>query len=377
MTMTLSRWMWIAGFLLFVGFLYLTKGILLPFVLGLAIAYLMDPVADRLEAMKVPRSIGAAIVIAVFFLAVIGILLAFWPLLQSQLANMSEKLPATLANFRPWLNSMLAGLSERFGVVVPTDVEGVLSGVSSDLLAKVQDSAVKLVSGGLAFFNIMGMVLISPVVAYYLLRDWDLIVARVDSWLPRHVAPDVREQAAKIDEVLAGFVRGQVSVSLSMGLIFAVGWALIGLDYALVLGLLGGILGIIPFVGAFLTALVAFVLAIGQWGLDPLNLALVAGVFVFGQIMEGSFLTPRFVGDRVGLHPVWVLFAVFAGGEVMGFVGVLVALPMAAAIAVLVRYAIDRYLDHYELHPVAVNQEPSPAALETMSEDDREPPVTP
>ncbi|WCL52810.1 AI-2E family transporter [Gimibacter soli] len=377
MTMTLSRWLWIGGFLLLIGFLYLTKGILLPFVIGLAIAYLMDPVADRLEAMKVPRGIGAAIVIAVFFLAVIGILLAFWPLLQSQLANMSEKLPATLANFRPWLNGMLADLSDRFGFAVPTDVEGVLSGVSADILAKVRDSAVKLVSGGIAFFNIMGMVLISPVVAYYLLRDWDLIVARIDSWLPRHVAPDVREQAAKIDQVLAGFVRGQVSVSLSMGVIFAIGWALVGLDYALVLGLLGGILGIIPFVGAFLTALVAFVLAIGQWGFDPLHLALVAGVFVFGQIMEGSFLTPRFVGDRVGLHPVWVLFAVFAGGEVMGFVGVLVALPLAAAIAVLVRYAIERYLDHYELHPVAVNEEPSPAALETISEDDREPPVTP
>ncbi|WP_262695270.1 AI-2E family transporter [Kordiimonas aquimaris] len=348
----MNRWVWIASVLVFVLFVYLTKGVLLPFIAGLAIAYFLDPVADALEMRKVPRGMAAAIVIALFFFIIIGVLLAFWPVLQSQLAAVAKTLPNTLASFKPWLNQVMANLMDNYGVDFGADADSMLANLSSGLLSQGREAAAGALKGGLAFFNILTLILISPVVAFYLLRDWDLIIAKLDSWLPSKGGNIVREQAKKIDSVLAGFVRGQLLVSTIMGVLYGVGWALTGLDFAIVLGVLAGVMSFVPFVGALFAAIVAVAMAIGQWGFDPMQIALVVGVFFVVQTIESAFLTPRLVGERVGLHPVWVLFAVFAGGEVMGFVGVLVAVPATAAIAVLVRYWIERYLEHYQDKPI-------------------------
>ncbi len=347
----MNRWYWVGGVGVAALLFYLTRGILLPFLAGLAIAYFLDPVADKLEARKVPRSLAAAMVISLFFLLIIAILLAFWPVLQSQIVAASHTLPKTLANLRPWLNEMMLTLSERFGSDLSTDVDGLVANFSGEILAKVRDAATSALKSGLALFNLLSLALISPVVAFYLLRDWDRIVDKIDGWLPPASGTTVRALATKVDTVLAGFVRGQLLVSTTMGVLYGVGWALTGLDFAIVLGVLAGVLSFVPFVGALFAAGVAVAMAFGQWGFDPLQIALVAGVFLVVQTIEGAFLTPRLIGERVGLHPVWVLFAVFAGGEVMGFVGVLIAVPAAAAIAVLVRFYIDQYLDHYDLQP--------------------------
>ncbi len=343
----MSRWVWIASLLVTVLFIYLTRGVLLPFLAGLAIAYFLDPVADILEERKVPRGVAAGLVISVFFLLIIGVFLAFWPILQSQLSAVSTSLPNTLANLRPWLNDVLAKLMTDYGVDLGSDVDSLLGTFSEGLFVQAKAALSGAVRGGLAFFNLLTLILISPVVAFYLLRDWDLIVAKVDGWLPTENGPAMREQLKKIDDVLAGFVRGQLLVSTTMGVLYGLGWSLAGLNFGLVLGILAGVMSFVPFVGALFAAVIAVAMAIGQWGFDPMNIAAVAGVFFVVQTLEGAFLTPRLVGERVGLHPVWVLFAVFAGGEVMGFVGVLIAVPAAAAIAVLVRFWIDHYLEHY------------------------------
>lgn len=347
----MNRWVWIGSALLAVVFVYLTRGVLLPFMAGLAAAYFLDPAADALEARKVPRGAAAAIVIALFFLIVIGVILAFWPILQSQIGAVSETLPKALAGIRPWLNEVLSTFSTKFGLSLGSDVEGMLASLSDEILTKVKAAATGILRSGLALFNIVTLLLISPVVAFYLLRDWDLLVAKVNGWLPPSGASIVREQCVKIDEVLAGFVRGQLLVSTSMGILYGVGWSLVGLDFGVVLGVLAGVMSFVPFVGALFAAIVAVAIAIGQWGFDPTHVGLVVLVFVVVQTVESGFLTPRLVGERVGLHPVWVLFAVMAGGEVMGFLGVLIAVPVAAAIAVLVRFWIDRYLDHYDIKP--------------------------
>jgi len=354
----MNKWFWIGSTAVVVLFVYLTKGVMLPFLAGLAVAYFLDPLADRLEALKVPRGAAAALVITVFFLVIAGVVLAFWPILQSQIVAISHSLPKTLAGLRPWLNDTLQTLSDSFGQNVAGDVDSMLAAFSDELLARVKHGAGSILKSSFAVFNILSLMLISPVVAFYLLRDWDLLVAKVDSWLPPAGSDVVRGLAHNVDTVLAGFVRGQLIVSTIMGILYAIGWSAVGLDFAILLGVLAGVMSIVPFVGALFAAAVAVAMGIGQWGMDPLQLGLVASVFLVVQVIEGSFLTPKLIGERVGLHPVWVLFAVFAGGEVMGFVGVLIAVPAAAAIAVLVRYWIDVYLEH---HGIAEAVEPLPA----------------
>lgn len=344
----MSRWVWIGSLAVSALFIYLTRGVLLPFLAGLAVAYFLDPVADKLEARKIPRGIAAGIVITLFFLLIVGVILAFWPILQSQLSAVSNTLPQTLASFRPWLNDTLSNLMQNYGVDIGSDVDSLLATFSDGLLEQAKTALSGAVRGGLALFNLLTLVLISPVVAFYLLRDWDLIVAKVDSWLPTEGGPVMRSQLKKVDEVLAGFVRGQLLVSTIMGVLYGLGWSLTGLNFGLILGVLAGVMSFVPFVGALFAAIVAVAMAIGQWGFDPMQIAMVGAVFLVVQTIESAFLTPRLVGERVGLHPVWVLFAVFAGGEIMGFVGVLIAVPAAAAVAVLVRFWIDRYLEHYQ-----------------------------
>jgi len=366
----MNKWVWIASALMLCLFVYLTRGVMLPFMAGLAIAYFLDPVTDMLEARKVPRGAATALVLAGFFTLITGVLLAFWPIVQAQIGSVAETLPKTIANLRPWLNDTLTSLSNGFGVDLGGDVESLLAGFSDEILGKVKDGAAGLLKGSLALFNILTLVLISPVVAFYLLRDWDLLVAKVDGWLPPQAAATVREQFTKIDTVLAGFVRGQLLVSTTMGVLYGVGWSLAGLEFGVVLGVLAGVMSFVPFVGALFAAAVAIAIAIGQWGFDPTQIGLVALVFLVVQVIEGAFLTPRLVGERVGLHPVWVLFAVFAGGEVMGFLGVLIAVPAAAAIAVLVRYWIERYLEHYDIAPEKTSE--TSDAIETVNDENAE-----
>ncbi|WP_020399080.1 AI-2E family transporter [Kordiimonas gwangyangensis] len=369
----MNKWFWIGGIAVTALFFYLTRGILLPFLAGLAVAYFLDPLADRLEARKVPRSAAAAIVITIFFLLILAVIIAFWPIMQSQIVAASKTLPETLATLKPKFNEWMDAIATRFNLDMPHDVDGLVSTFSDEILVKVREAATGAIKGSIAVFNILSLVLITPVVAFYLLRDWDRIIAKIDSWLPEPTAKTVREQAEKVDTVLAGFVRGQLLVSSCLGILYAVGWAIVGLDFAIVLGLLAGVMSFIPFVGALFAGVVAVAMAIGQWGFDPVNIALVIGVVLVVQTLEGSVISPKLVGDRVGLHPVWVLFAVFAGGEIAGFVGVLVAVPAAAAIAVLVRFYIDHYLDHYELQPKAsvpqASEQPAHVIVESKDTD--------
>lgn len=340
---TRSHVAWLAAVLVLVMFISLTKAVLLPFLAGLAVAYLLDPAADTLEDWGLSRSAAAAIVLLVFFLSLLLLVLGFWPIIQSQLGTLAATVPDALSKLRPWLNEQLTLLSETYGTLVPADVESLLSSVASDVLQQVKEGATRVLAGSLALFSLVSLLLITPVVAFYLLRDWDRMVARADQLLPHRQASTLRRLLGQIDGVLAGFVRGQLLIAAVMAVLYAVGWSAVGLQNGLLLGLLAGSLGIIPFVGALFGAIVAMIMALTQWGLDPLNLALVAGVYGIVQGLEGVLLTPKLVGDRVKLHPVWVLFAVFAGGEVMGFVGVLIAVPVAAAIAVLVRYGLEQY----------------------------------
>lgn len=334
---------WIGGALLFLLVLWLLKGILLPFVAGLAVAYLLDPFADRLEELGLSRLL-ATIVITVFFILVwlVGTVLLL-PLLYEQAVSFLERLPGYVDLVRGWLETLTPGpLAEFLG----TD-EGALKEAVSGAATKAMDWLVSQLgsvwSGGMAFIGLLSLLIVTPIVAFYLLLDWDRMVARVDDLLPRRHAGTVRGLAREMDEVLAGFVRGQGAVCLILGVFYAASLTLAGLNFGLVVGLMAGLVSFIPYLGAVSGFVVAGLLALLQFWPDPVAIGIVLGIFVIGQFIEGNFLTPKLVGGRVRLHPVWVMFALFAFGYLMGFVGMLIAVPIAAAIGVLVRFAAARY----------------------------------
>ncbi len=335
---------WFAAAAVFIGFHYLVREILLPFVLGLGIAYAFDPLADRLTRWRIPRGIASALILAGVFAAAAAALVLLVPLLQEQLVLLAKQVPELVA----WVRAQAADLVETLrGRIAAQDVaqlQEAARGYAGDVAAWLGRLVSRLWSGGLAAVNLVSLVIVTPVVAFYLLRDWDRLMARVDGWLPRGAAPTIRAQAREIDRLISEYVRGVASVCLILAVFYGALLTLVGLDYGLVVGIFSGLISFIPFVGAILGLVISVALALYQFS-DWIPVALVAGVFVAGQLLESNVITPRLVGERIGLHPVWVLFALFAGGVLFGFVGVLLAVPAAAAIGVLARFALERYLE--------------------------------
>ncbi len=333
---------WLAGLVLFLLVLYLLRGVLLPFVAGMAVAYFLDPVCDRLQRWGFSRGWATGLVSFAFVLVfVLGLLLVL-PLLQRQIAGFAQRVPGYVELLTTHLLPRLTELGSRLGLTDLADVKGQASGLIGSLVAWLGGALGRLVTSGVALANLLSLVFITPVVAFYLLRDWDRLVIGLDSLLPRRHAATIREQLAAVDRTLAGFVRGQATVCLLLAAYYGIGLSLIGLDFVLVVGVGIGLLSFIPFVGSITGFVAAVGIALAQFD-GWLHVALVVALFAVGQFTEGNILTPRLVGDRVGLHPVWVIFALLAGGALFGFVGLLLAVPAAAVIGVLTRFAAERY----------------------------------
>lgn len=332
------RWGWVLVALATLLFFYSARAILGPFLAGFVIAYLLDPVADRLEKRGVQRWLATTVVLALFLGAIAGLVLATAPIVEAQFSQLLVSLPTIIDSVRPWVEEW----GRRTGTPVRADV--VPTELLQRAIAWLTGAVGGIIAGGLAFFNLISLVVVAPVVAFYLLRDWDTVTDRLASWWPRRYDMTIRQLLEQADEALSGFVRGQFLVCICLAVLYAVGWGLIGLDYFIVLALLAGLLGFVPFVGPFFGVAMSVLVAIGQFGLDPTNIGLVLLVFVIVQVIEGSVLTPNLIGNRIGLHPVWVLFAIFAGGELMGVVGIFLAVPIAAVTGVLARWLLTQYL---------------------------------
>ncbi|MBC7908360.1 MAG: AI-2E family transporter [Rhodospirillaceae bacterium] len=334
---------WLIGLAGCLGALYLLSGVLLPFVAGMAIAYFLDPLADRLERTGLSRMAATSMITAIFFLVVVLALIVLVPILEDQIIAFAQKVPGYLDNLNERLQPYLAELKRRLS---SRDLEKLKSSAgeyAGTAMAWLADVVRGVLTGSLALVNVLSLVFITPIVTFYLLRDWDVIVNKVDSWLPREHADTIRAQFREIDRTLAGFVRGQATVCLSLGAFYGIGLSLVGLDLGLIIGLGSGVFSFIPYLGSISGFVIGVGLAFAQTG-DWHLPAMVAGVFVVGQIIEGNFLTPKLVGDKVGLHPVWIMFALLACGSLFGFVGILLAVPVSAVIGVLVRFSIARYL---------------------------------
>jgi predicted PurR-regulated permease PerM len=325
--------------------LWRLSDILLPFVAGMAIAYLLDPLVDWLQRHRVPRWLGTSLVILVFSALLVALLILVVPLLEKQIVDLAKRLPALFTDATTRLDELSRRLQLEAGV--PEDqiqsIQQTVTERGTAALGWVASNAGSLVTSGLAVVNLISLLVITPVVAFYLLRDWPRMLARIDSWLPRASAETIRAQMREVDRTLAGFVRGQALTCVILAALYAIGLTVVGLQSGVVVGIIIGSITFIPYVGTIGGAILSVGLALLQFP-DWLPVIKVAIVFVVGHALEGNLLQPLMVGDRVGLHPVWVIFALLAGGALFGFVGLLLAIPVAAVIGVGVRFALSRYL---------------------------------
>lgn len=335
---------WLAGLAAVIGALYALSAILLPFVAGIAIAYLLDPVTDVLEKWRLPRWAAAALVTFGSILVVVAGVLLLIPLLQTQLLDFVERIPQYAELVRERAVRLLEFLQARLSAAEMDALRAKIGAFAGrDAIAWLGGVLGGLWGGGVALLNVLSLMVITPIVTFYLLRDWDLLVARIDGWLPRRHVDVIREQMRLIDRTLSGFVRGQLMVCLMLGVFYAIGLTVVGLDFGLVIGLATGLVSFVPYFGMLAGFVVGIGVAVAQFG-SWVPVALVAAVFVIGQFIEGNFITPRVVGNRIGLHPVWLIFALLAGGALFGFTGLLLAVPVAAVLGVLVRFSLERYL---------------------------------
>lgn len=313
-----------------------------PFIAGFILAYLLDPAVVRLQALQLgerqmSRAGAASLVLLVFVAALVGLLLATAPIIEAQVVQLVERLPGLIERTMPLVQSLFDRLSGRF------DVSGVVDSLGQRAANWASGSIGPIIAGSLSVFGALNFLIVTPIVTYYLLRDWPGIASTMQGWWPRPHFAAFRQVVVDSDAALGGFVRGQSLVCAVLAVFYAVGWTLVGLDYALVLGLLAGVFGFVPFLGVIVAVVLSLMVALGQFGLDWVQLLLVFGVFQVGQILESAVLTPNLIGDRIGLHPVWVLFSVFAGGAVAGLAGVFLAVPVAAVLGVVVRAMLANY----------------------------------
>lgn len=344
--MTNTQRIWtVVTVVLFLFLLFLLKPVLLPFLVGAALAYLGDPIADRLESKGISRTLAVSLVFFGIMLLQIIILILTVPLIGRQLDLLATKIPVWLHSLQstiiPWLQQQL-NLPE--GSLPVAEFKTAITEnwmTAGSLLGQVWS---RLAGSGFAMLAGLANIALIPVVTFYLLRDWDVLMGHIRDLLPRSYKSTVVKLATECDEILGAFIRGQLIVMLALGVIYSIGLWAIGLDLALLLGLLAGLASIVPYMG-FAVGIVAAGVASWFQFYEFMPLLAVAGVFGIGQMLEGMVLTPLLVGDRIGLHPVAVIFAIMAGGQLAGFAGVLLALPVAAVLMVLLRHAHQGYKD--------------------------------
>ncbi len=324
--------------------LQLFASILLPFVAAAGIGYFLDPVASRLHRWGIPRTIAALLLIVAFLAAGLLFALLLYPLILAQINILISRLPGYIQAVRAFADQALTHLQERLGPdFVDEKLRDLVGGQAGAMLAFVATALRGVIGSSFAIFNVLTLVVVTPVVAFYFLRDWPGVIGRIDGWLPRRYAATFRAQAHEVDRILSAWLRGQLLCCLVLALFYASALSVVGLDLGLIVGLSAGLLSFIPYVGTITGAVTSIGLAFAQFPTWH-GVALVAGVFVLGQLLEGYVIYPRFLGDRVELHAVWVIFALFAGGAAFGFLGVLLAVPVTAVIGVLCRFWLHRYL---------------------------------
>ncbi len=336
-----ARW-WGVGLVALVIILLLLAEVLAPFVMGAAIAYFADPLADRLEKRGVSRILATVIITATALIVFMLLIAIVTPLVVNQVRLAITAAPGIIDAIRAFVEQTVLPM-----LPMDTSKGNILSEALTRFENQVRDVSVKILESawsiGLAGVNFITLAVITPVVAFYLLLDWDNMVERIDDLLPRHHRDTIRELATRVDGVLAGFVRGQLTVCLILGAFYAAGLIIVQLPFGLIVGMFAGLISFIPFVGSILGGALSLGIALFHFWDTPQWIVAVFAIFAIGQVVEGNFLSPKLVGGSVGLHPVWLMFSLSAFGALFGFTGLLVAVPTAAVIGVFLRFSIEQY----------------------------------
>ncbi len=366
-----ERWQWLVVALVSGALIYLLAPVLTPFAVAALFAYLGDPLVDRLERLRLSRTLAVSVVFAVWLLVLTLVLLLLVPYVERQIDSFIRQLPVWFAWFQqqaaPWLEA-------RFGITLDLPDPAQLLGVLQEHWKEAGGAAATIVSrvsrSGFAIVAWLAHLVLIPVVTFYLLRDWDLLVARVHELVPRKGEPVIARLARESDDVLGAFLRGQLSVMIVLGALYAIGLWAVGIDVGPLIGMLAGLISFVPYLGAIFGVLMGVIAALVQHH-DWLHVVLVLIVFGVGHLIEGYVLVPRLIGNKIGLHPVAVMFAILAGGELFGFLGVLLALPLAAVAMVLLRYLHERYTAStlYQTPAVVVPAGPDAAPVLPAEED--------
>ena len=335
---------WLLALLALILLIGLLQNILLPFVAGMAIAYFLNPAVDRLSSWGVNRVVASVMVVGIGGVIIVSLLIMLLPLLVNQAQQFAIALPGEVDRLKGLTESWAR---ERLGSYFPQFEEGLTRAtrtLTDDWASLAGKAAASIWQRGLAVVNFLSLLLVTPLVVFYLLVDWHPMLARIDGWLPRDHAPKIRRLAGEINGAVSAFIRGQGTVCLILGVFYAAALSAAGLKYGLLVGIATGLMAFVPFIGWALGLLTASGLAVVQYWPDMMPLLIVIGIYLAGQGLDAGFLSPNIVGSRIGLHPVWLIFALFSFTYLFGIVGTLVAVPLAAAIAVLVRFALDVYL---------------------------------
>jgi predicted PurR-regulated permease PerM len=324
--------------------LQLFASVLMPFVAAAGIAYVLDPPTRRLSSLGVRRWLAATVMMLAMIAATLLFALLLYPLIVVQLGLLVGRVPQYVSLIQGWAGEVMSHLQDSFGRDVVNDkVRDLVSGQAGAMLSYLAPALSSLIGGGFAIFNVLTLLVVTPIVAFYLLRDWPRVTGKIDSWLPYRYREVIRAQAREVDRILSAWVRGQALCCLILAGYYAVALTAVGLELGLIVGLAAGILSFIPYVGSITGGVASLGLAMAQFH-GWRGVIMVGVVLVLGQILEGYVIYPRFLGDRVELPAVWVIFALFAGGAAFGFLGVMLAVPVAATIGVLCRFWLRRYL---------------------------------
>jgi predicted PurR-regulated permease PerM len=344
-------WFWLALGAGAIFLAWLLNGVLLPFVAGLAVAFFLEPVSRRLERLGLGRGLAAFAVVALFVAVGAGLAALLVPPFSRQIQHLIEAMPQMLEKLGGLIHE-ISVRATRFAVPGAREVPSVLPATTNERLQALtpllQQAVSGLLGGGLVLIELVFVLVLTPVIAFYFLRDWDVIVLTVESLLPRRHVPTLRVQATEIRLVLSRFVRGQTAVCLVLAAWYAGTMTLAGIDFALVIGIATGVLSFIPYLGTMLGFMASIAAVLVQAGPDAAQLGAVVAVFVLAQVLEAAFLQPQLIGPRVGLHPLWLIFGLLAGGALFGVLGVLLAVPIFASLGVVARFAVRCYLEERE-----------------------------
>lgn len=342
MTLRNQSLFWLLAFAVFIGFVFMFKTILLPFVLGLAVAYLLNPLVHGLGRLKIARAPAALLILLGFFSAVFLFFALLTPVLYRQSLELAADMPGYIDGLWVMVEPLLVQIRDTLGISDGGDIKALLqdhAGTGVDVAKRILKS---LAAGGQAVFDVIYVAIFTPIVAYFVMKEWDHITSWVEDLLPRDHKKTINTLLSQIDVKISGFVRGQISVALILGVAYAAALTVAGLKYGFLIGLSAGLLSIIPMVGSTIGLIVSVAVAWFQTG-DITFVGIIAAIFFAGQLIEGNILSPKIVGDSVGLHPLWVFFALIAGGALFGILGMLLAVPVAAVAGVLLAFGIAQY----------------------------------